>query len=270
MRLPFLRPKPPKPASPNDRLAPAGEPVSVLLARIQARRRLAGALVLLGVGIAVFPVLFETQPRPIAIDTPIVMPARDASPVVRGPVARSPVVVLPADAGIEGLAAVPAPSASVPSAARPAQAQAQAQAQVETQVEAVAMAEPARAPPTVASAPSASKAAPPAAKPAIAASRPDDGARAQALLDARTAASEPKAGTLRFVVQAGAYSEPGALRDARQKVEKLGLKTYTQVIENDTGKRTRVRVGPYATRQEAEAVAAKVKAAGLQASILAL
>lgn len=266
MRLPFLRPKPPKPASPNDRLEPAGEPVSVQLARIQARRRLAGALVLLGVGIAVFPVLFETQPRPIAIDTPIVMPARDASPVVRGPVARSPVVVLPADAGIEGLAAVPAPSASVPSAARPAQAQ----AQVETQVEAVAMAEPPRAPPTVASAPSASKAAPPAAKPAIAASRPDDGARAQALLDARTAASEPKAGTLRFVVQAGAYSEPGALRDARQKVEKLGLKTYTQVIENDTGKRTRVRVGPYATRQEAEAVAAKVKAAGLQASILAL
>ena len=266
MRLPFLRPKPPKPVSPNDRLAPAGEQVSVQLARIQARRRLAGALVLLGVGIAVFPVLFETQPRPIAIDTPIVMPARDASPAVRGPVARSPVVVLPADAGIEGPAAVPASAASVPLAARPAQAQ----AQVEAQVEAVAMAEPPRAPPTVASAPSASKAAPPAAKPAIAASRPDDGARAQALLDARTAASEPKAGTLRFVVQAGAYSEPGALRDARQKVEKLGLKTYTQVIENDTGKRTRVRVGPYATRQEAEAVAAKVKAAGLQASILAL
>ena len=84
------------------------------------------------------------------------------------------------------------------------------------------------------------------------------------------AASEPKAGTPRFVVQAGAYSEAGALRDARQKVEKLGLKTYTQVIEGDTGKRTRVRIGPFATRQEAEAVAAKVKATGLQASILAL
>jgi DedD protein len=84
------------------------------------------------------------------------------------------------------------------------------------------------------------------------------------------AASEPKAGTPRFVVQAGAYSEAGALRDARQKVEKLGLKTYTQVVEGDGGKRTRVRIGPFATRQEAEAVAAKVKATGLQASILAL
>ena len=74
----------------------------------------------------------------------------------------------------------------------------------------------------------------------------------------------------RFVVQAGAYSEASALREARQKVEKLGLKTYTQVIEGDSGKRTRVRVGPFATRQEAEAVAAKLKGVGLQVSILAL
>ena len=246
MRFPFLRPKSPKPASRDDRPAPAAEPGSVQLARIHARRRLAGALVLLVVGIAVFPVLFETRPRPIAIDTPIVMPTRDASPAVRGSVAQSPVTVLPADAGIEGPANQPAPGASAPSAARPAPAQTQTPAQVEAQVEA-------RADPQ-----------------AVAASRPDDGARAQALLDARTAASEPKAGMLRFVVQAGAYSEAGALRDARQKVEKMGLKTYTQVIENDSGKRTRVRVGPYATRQEAEAVAARVKAAGLQASILAL
>ena len=72
------------------------------------------------------------------------------------------------------------------------------------------------------------------------------------------------------MVQAGAYSEAAALREARQKVEKLGLKTYTQVIESDNGKRTRVRIGPFTTRQEAQAAADKVKAAGLQASILAL
>ncbi len=71
-------------------------------------------------------------------------------------------------------------------------------------------------------------------------------------------------------MQAGAYTEATALRDARQKVEKLGLKTYTQVVDSDAGKRTRVRVGPFDTRQEADAVAARVKAAGLQAAVLAL
>ena len=71
-------------------------------------------------------------------------------------------------------------------------------------------------------------------------------------------------------MQAGAYSEASRLREARQKVEKLGLKTYTQVIESASGQRTRVRVGPFATREEAQAVAAKVKAAGIQASVVSL
>ena len=258
MRFPFLRSKPSNSLAPVERPAPAAESGSVQLTRLHARRRLAGALVLLVVGIAVFPVLFETQPRPIAIDTPIVMSPRDTAPAARSSVSQAPVEFLPADAGIKGPGALAASAASAPAVVRPALVQAEPEARA------------APAPPAVAAAPSATKPAPPAAEPAVAASRPDDGARAQALLDARTAESEPKAGSLRFVVQAGAYSEAGALRDARQKVEKMGLKTYTQVIESDTGKRTRVRVGPYATRQEAEAVAARVKAAGLQTSILAL
>ena len=41
-------------------------------------------------------------------------------------------------------------------------------------------------------------------------------------------------------------------------------------MDSPTGKRTRVRVGPFVNRQEADAVAAKVKASGMQANILAL
>jgi DedD protein len=104
-----------------------------------------------------------------------------------------------------------------------------------------------------------------------------DAQRAQALLEGKpvaavtppaAAASEPK--TARFVVQAGAYTDAAALREARQKVEKLGLKTYTQVVDSDAGPRTRVRVGPFATRDEAERAAARIKAAGVAANILAL
>jgi DedD protein len=56
----------------------------------------------------------------------------------------------------------------------------------------------------------------------------------------------------------------------RAKVEKLGLKTYTQVGRHRAGKRTRVRVGPFATRAEADAAAAKAQGAGLPATVLTL
>jgi DedD protein len=74
----------------------------------------------------------------------------------------------------------------------------------------------------------------------------------------------------RFVVQVGAFTDAATLRETRARVEKLGLKTYTQVIEGDAGRRTRVRVGPFATREEASAVAGRLKAAGLPGSVLAL
>jgi DedD protein len=100
----------------------------------------------------------------------------------------------------------------------------------------------------------------------------DDGQRAKALLEgavaAKPAASDAQGG--RFVVQVGAYTDSAALREARQKVEKLGLKTYTQVVDTEGGPRTRVRVGPFATRDEAAVAGRTLKAAGLPANILVL
>jgi DedD protein len=71
-------------------------------------------------------------------------------------------------------------------------------------------------------------------------------------------------------VQVGAYADAAKLREARQKVEKLGFKTYTQVIESPTGARTRVRIGPFATREEADAAIAKIRAAGLPVAVFTL
>ncbi len=74
----------------------------------------------------------------------------------------------------------------------------------------------------------------------------------------------------RFVVQVGAYLEVQAARDARQKLEGMGYKTYTQVIESDTGRRIRVRVGPYPTKAEADKIATRIKSSGMQAAVLLL
>lgn len=76
--------------------------------------------------------------------------------------------------------------------------------------------------------------------------------------------------SLRLVVQVGAYTDADKLREARLKVEKLGMKTYTQVVEVEGARRTRVRVGPFATRAEADKAAARIKAVGLPAAILSL
>ncbi|HEY9239040.1 MAG TPA: SPOR domain-containing protein, partial [Burkholderiaceae bacterium] len=74
----------------------------------------------------------------------------------------------------------------------------------------------------------------------------------------------------RFVLQVGAFADAAAARETRSKVEKLGLKTYTQVASTPAGNRIRVRVGPFATREDADKALAKAKGAGLSAVVLTL
>jgi DedD protein len=241
MRLPFFRDKAPA-------QQPATGDAAVQAARTAARRRLVGALVLLLIGVVGFPLLFETQPRPLPADLPILVPegsaAKPAAATRPQPARPAPAVPLPADAGAEPVvaaASVPAPLAATSPAPASAPSPAPASA---------AAAKPAAAP---APTPKPAATAAPTPKPAATA----------------TAASAPAAAG-RFVVQVGAYNEAERLKAARQRVETLGFKTYTQDVETATGKRTRVRVGPFSSRQEAEAAAGKLKAAGMQANILSL
>ena len=71
-------------------------------------------------------------------------------------------------------------------------------------------------------------------------------------------------------MQVGAFADVEKAREARLKVERAGLKTYTQVLETKDGRRIRVRVGPLANRAEAEKAAARIRAVDLPASILTL
>lgn len=74
----------------------------------------------------------------------------------------------------------------------------------------------------------------------------------------------------RTVVQVGAFSDETRARETRQKLERAGLKTYVNVAQTADGRRIRVRVGPFDSRAEADKAAARVKALGLPAAILAL
>jgi DedD protein len=72
------------------------------------------------------------------------------------------------------------------------------------------------------------------------------------------------------VVQVGAFAEADTARDVRGRVERLGLRTYTQEVDTGSGRRIRVRVGPFAERDQADRTAAKIKAAGMAAAVLTL
>ena len=83
-------------------------------------------------------------------------------------------------------------------------------------------------------------------------------------------ASASDASAVRFVVQVGAFAENSKAQQVRLKVERAGMKTYTNVAQTKEGARTRVRVGPFTTRAEAEKAAAKIKTLDLPAAILTL
>ena len=218
--------------------------------RRRARHRLIGASVLVLLGVVGFPLLFDTQPRPISVDIPIEIPAKDTP---------APAVKPPASAAAP---AVPAAPVAAPASASKAPAPV-----VETRDTLSAREEVVEA-----------AATPPrsAAEPAKVAPSPTDAERARALLEGQPAATPAPAGTAasatpeRLVVQVGAFSEEAGARSVRQKLEAAGLKTYTHVAETSEGRRIRVRLGPFNSRADAEKAAARVKALGLPAAILTL
>jgi len=259
-----------EPAPDKPRLEPAD---AVQQARTRARQRLIGAVVLLAIGIIGFPLVFETQPRPIPVDVPIEIPRRDALPPLAMPPAHS-ATTRSATSDSEASPAVAAASSASASApghdARPTRGR----DAVITESSSDAGREVSAAPRTSARASAPSQPARHAASSAVAAApatpptRSSEGERARALLEGRPASSASQ--EQRFVVQVGAFADAEAARETRKNVEKLGLKTYTQVAQTSAGNRIRVRVGPFASRGEAEAALAKAKAAGINAVLLTL
>ncbi|MES2976066.1 MAG: SPOR domain-containing protein [Pseudomonadota bacterium] len=245
----------------DDRVAAAAQPESVEVMRRRAKHRLIGAGVLVLVAVIGFPLLFDTQPRPIAVDIPIDIPDRGkVKPLaIPAPPPASP----PVAQGVVTPAPVPAAAPAAPAAKPEPKITTAASLDAKEQV-VPAKPEPKPAPKTAE--------AKPEAKPVP---KVDDGAKAKALLEGKTveAAATATAGAAaegRFVVQIGAFAETSKAQEARQKVEKAGLKTYTQVADTKDGKRIRVRVGPYPSKAEAEKAAAKIKGLDLPANILTL
>jgi DedD protein len=248
---------------------PVPAPESVEAMRTRARHRLIGASVLVLLGVIGFPLLFDSQPRPISVDIPIEIPDKNTVKPLRSAPPSTPAsqVIVESEAGTKPVepASVPAleqktaPVVPVPRTLVAASAVAPSRASTGY----VAAASGAGIVATIAK---------PADKPVEKVATPaNDGAKAQALLEGKVVEQPASApATARFVVQIGAYSDAVKAHEARVKLEKAGLKTYTQVVQPKEGKRIRVRVGPFESKAEADKVAEKIKKLDLPAAILEL
>ena len=309
----------------NEPAAP-GPQETIDTLRRRARHRLIGAAVLVGLAIIGFPLLFDTQPRPLAVNAPITIPDKDKVAPLRTP---DPVpaaaslgereemvsgAVAPrggertASASAAAVAPARRASAEKPAAptrdARPDAAAADARAKAEEAARLKAE-EAARAKAAQAKREEEAKAAQArrdddrsqaqtdaqakreeaarakreqearAKRESELRAKREEAARARALLEGRgtpsadkPAAADAKGG--RFIVQVGAFADDSAVREARQKAERAGVKTYTQTVETSAGKRTRVRAGPFSSREDADKAAGALKKAGLGGSVLSL
>lgn len=237
---------------------------SVDAMRRRARHRLIGASVLVVLGVVGFPLLFDTQPRPVSVDIAVDIPDRaSAKPLVDTSTPKP----LSASAGLDAKEEV------VPDAKPEVKAEAKPEPKVEAKPDVkpeTAMAAAAGAAAVAAVVPKAETKPEPAKADAKPAAKPET-KTAEAKADVKPAKpSDSKDTGARFVVQAGSFSDEAKLRETRSKLEKAGITTYTQVIEGKDGRRVRVRVGPFTSRDEADKVARKIKQLSLQPQVLTL
>jgi len=199
--------------------------------RARTRRRLIGAAALLLGTVIVLPMLLDTTPRTVPDDVAITVasPAPATRPETRP--AAEPKAVEPAPPVAEPAQPKPDPAAEPPAqASRP-----EAKPPVESKPQAEAKPEP----------------------------KPES--KAETPAPARPVQPAPNA---RVAVQVAALSNLAAAEDLQVRLIKDGFTAYVAQVTTASGIVHRVRVGPFASREEAQRVVERLKSAGHKAAIV--
>jgi DedD protein len=194
----------------------------------RARRRLIGAIVLVAAIVVVLPMVLDTEPRPVSQNISIRIPSTDTE-VFKAKVSPPPVSKAP-----DGKS--PTPQAESKSAAAVNAVQEKEALKSAAQLE--------------------------SAKPAKAAT-----AKPPAKAPAKTAKPAAKPGGGPFVVQVIALADAEKAQRMQQQIAGAGVKSYTEVVKTVKGDVTRVRAGPFATREAAEKAREQLKSLGMNGNI---
>lgn len=234
----------------------------VLPEKKRARRRLIGAVALVLAAVIGLPMILDSEPKPLANDIAIQIPSKDKP--AGGAIARTE---MPAAARVAASASLDAKEEVVDVPAAPAAA--------EKKPEPAATAEPHKAKDDgkatgdaahkpAEKAPSLAKAEPKSSEP----QDKSDDARAKALLEGKPdpKAAEKKAG--KYVIQVAALATKEKIDELQGKLKGAGIKSYTEKVATASGDRTRIRVGPFASKEEAEKARAKIEKLGLNGTLV--
>lgn len=232
--------------------------------RRRANRRLLGAAVLLLVAIIAVPLLLEREPPLLPETVEVRIPPIEGTSFEHKLDANKSAKVTAKDstkAAQPALSKPPEPPAiQEPSGERAATPAPTPSAGVPPAPSAVA------APAATSAASAAAPVTPPATAPAVSPKPPAKTATAPA---AATESTTPrKAGQL--VVQIIAVRDPAAAKMVADRARGLKYPVYTERIDVANGVVTRVRVGPYDTKQAAEAARARLARDGFEAKVVTL
>ncbi|MBO9331115.1 sporulation protein [Achromobacter sp. HZ01] len=261
----FFKRKDPADQAQSSRRAAVPSEVQAAELRGRARRRLAGAVALVLAAVIILPMVLDSQPEPVADNIPIRVPERNTpfQPQVSEPQVAAPETPAPADAAPAepvpeppAVASVQPPATATPPAAQPATP-------------------PATPPKPVTPPKPEAKPEPKPATPPKQDSRSDDGARALALLEGRAEpapkpAAKPAATKGNFVLQIAAYTTSEDAQSRRSKLHQAGVTNAFVEQATINGKQQyRLRVGPFPSREAAQAAQARLRTLGYDNGFIA-
>jgi DedD protein len=291
-----------KSAQDNKIDGPGGASVDpVLPEKKRARRRLIGAVALVLAAVIGLPMILDSEPKPLADDIAIQIPSKEksAAPSTAHAAESSPKIAAaaaldPAEEVIEQSSVAAdtkttlkdsqrTPPAAATATVPDAPASGKTKETSKSNAELAKLTEKPRTPNQSSPAPAAKveskgdskttvqnlsspKAEVKAESKQI--EKPDDAARAKALLEGKPdpKVAEKKSG--KFVIQVAALATKEKVNELQTKLKDAGIKSYTQKVATETGDRTRIRVGPFGSKEEAEKIRAKIVKIGLNGSVV--
>ncbi|MGE5468115.1 MAG: SPOR domain-containing protein [Ignavibacteria bacterium] len=235
----------------------------------RARRRLVGAGALALLAAIVLPMVMDHEPRPANQDIQVRIPSQDAPSGIAAKLSTKPAATpLPPVADAAPAEAKPEPKAEPVAEVKPEAAKPEAKAEAAPAKPAAPSADKPVAKPAEKPVAAEKPAAKPADKPAEkAAAKPADKPADKAKAEEARAATALAGDSDQWVIQLGAYKEAGNVKLLMSKLKGMGVPAYTEKFDSPQGPRTRVRAGPFPSKEAAEKAKVKVKVIGVDGPI---
>jgi DedD protein len=227
----------------------------------RARRRLVGAIVLVTLVVVLLPMFLDSEPRPLNQEISVQIPAQSTEFSSR--VAALPKTTPPEAATSTEAKEAEAPKADAEPEKKPAEPEA---APAEVEKPRAAEAEPRPEPEKRAREERPARTESPA-KPAVKAepkpqTKPEPKPPAKPAPKA-TVDAPRDSGSDGFIVQVAALTDAEKAKALKGRISESGLRAYTEVVKTARGDVTRVRVGPYASKEAAQKAADELRKLGL-------